>query len=84
MHSLLHVTQQILVATSKVKRNCSHACQQSPPLLCLSDPLYTHTPLALATACMTIEYILLDVFFSQVYIISQQSVHTASLVSFPP
>ena len=118
MHSLLHMTQPFLVATSKVKRNCSYTCQQSQHtrawergynlychsflitfycslafisakyimmipvpseiLLCLSDSLYTHTPLAFAW--------LKNIFF-RVYslvIISQQSVHTASLVPFPP
>ena len=46
MHSLLYMTQQFLVGTSKVKRNCSYTCQQSAhmraweqgynlPLICL-------------------------------------------------
>ena len=29
--SLLYVTQQFLVVTSKVKRNCNYTCQQSLP-----------------------------------------------------
>ena len=120
MHPLLHMTQQFLVATSKVKRNCSYTCQQSQHmreslgtrLQCLLPLISLHFLLLIgfyfskvhdnSTAlrniccasvifsiqthpCMANEYILYDVFFSQVYIyLSTVCIHTASLVATFP
>ena len=113
MHSPLHMTQQFLVATSKVKRNCSHTCNcshtrepgnkatichsflctfycslafispkyimmiavPSEILLYLSDPLYIHTPLALAW--------LKNIFFSM-YSLVKYILSLNSLYILPP